>query len=327
MPGGPARRRISPLLTWPARRPAAAGAGARGRRRAGAACEPGGAARIHGAGKTWARGACRAGLHCAGQGRARLGRALLLWVMAGESHSVALPPLPPSPLVQFDDEADVAAVWHEVWEESTASSGAGLRLHMGEVAAVSGRGFDLKSAWQGGGRPELQRPSGRCGARRAASGVVHCAASWAPLPTAHCLLTHTHCTPPPCLTASTADCRGPAVGAVGPQEVGGGGAAAGVPGGRRRAGAALGAPAGGPPKGAPLGRRAAPLGPGRGRAAGAEGSAACCRSAARAPAAAGLAPAARQPHLRPPVYCLPAPAALAPCRRPRAASGRARSLC
>lgn len=37
---------------------------------------------------------------------------------------------------QFDDEADVAAVWREVWEESTASSGAGLRLHMGEVLQV-----------------------------------------------------------------------------------------------------------------------------------------------------------------------------------------------
>lgn len=42
------------------------------------------------------------------------------------------PCLPP----QFDDESDVAAVWREVWEESTASSGAGLRLHMAEVVQV-----------------------------------------------------------------------------------------------------------------------------------------------------------------------------------------------
>jgi hypothetical protein len=38
--------------------------------------------------------------------------------------------------LQFDEEADVAAMWQEVWEESTASAGAGLRLHMGEVVEV-----------------------------------------------------------------------------------------------------------------------------------------------------------------------------------------------
>lgn len=43
----------------------------------------------------------------------------------------------PAPLpAQFDEEADVAAVWREVWEESTASAGAGLRLHMTEVVKV-----------------------------------------------------------------------------------------------------------------------------------------------------------------------------------------------
>jgi hypothetical protein len=40
-------------------------------------------------------------------------------------------------LLQFDEDADVAAVWREVWEESTASAGAGLRLHMTEVVKVS----------------------------------------------------------------------------------------------------------------------------------------------------------------------------------------------
>lgn len=35
----------------------------------------------------------------------------------------------------------MAAVWREVWEESTASSGAGLRLHMGEVLQVRQGGW------------------------------------------------------------------------------------------------------------------------------------------------------------------------------------------
>ncbi|EFN52702.1 hypothetical protein CHLNCDRAFT_138705 [Chlorella variabilis] len=43
---------------------------------------------------------------------------------------------PPAYMAQFDEEADVAAVWREVWEESTASAGAGLRLHMTEVVKL-----------------------------------------------------------------------------------------------------------------------------------------------------------------------------------------------
>jgi hypothetical protein len=35
--------------------------------------------------------------------------------------------------VQCDDDADVAAMWHEVWEESATSAGAGLRLHVKEI--------------------------------------------------------------------------------------------------------------------------------------------------------------------------------------------------
>ncbi|PRW21127.1 proteasome-associated ECM29-like protein isoform X1 [Chlorella sorokiniana] len=50
-------------------------------------------------------------------------------VLASHASEVA----PPAFMAQFDDESDVAVVWREVWEESTASSGAGLRLHMGEV--------------------------------------------------------------------------------------------------------------------------------------------------------------------------------------------------
>ena len=35
--------------------------------------------------------------------------------------------------LQCDDEADVAAMWHDVWEESATSGGAGLRLHVKEI--------------------------------------------------------------------------------------------------------------------------------------------------------------------------------------------------
>ena len=49
----------------------------------------------------------------------------------------------PPPLPQFDDDADVAAMWREVWEESTASGGAGLRLHMAEVVQVRRLGAAL----------------------------------------------------------------------------------------------------------------------------------------------------------------------------------------
>lgn len=43
---------------------------------------------------------------------------------------------PPAYMAQFDEDADVAAMWREVWEEATASSGSGLRLHMGEVVKL-----------------------------------------------------------------------------------------------------------------------------------------------------------------------------------------------
>lgn len=41
---------------------------------------------------------------------------------------------------QYDEDGDVAAMWREVWEEVTASAGAGLRLHMGEVVQVRANG-------------------------------------------------------------------------------------------------------------------------------------------------------------------------------------------
>jgi proteasome component ECM29 len=50
-------------------------------------------------------------------------------VFAGHASAVA----PVAYLAQFDDDADVAATWREVWEEATTSVGAGLRLHMGPV--------------------------------------------------------------------------------------------------------------------------------------------------------------------------------------------------
>ena len=52
------------------------------------------------------------------------------------------PPLP-YPALQFDAEAEVAAMWREVWEECTSSAGAGLRLHMGEVVQVGGNASRL----------------------------------------------------------------------------------------------------------------------------------------------------------------------------------------
>lgn len=62
----------------------------------------------------------------------------LMWRSPVTTPHVSISNFSPCPVCppQFDDEADVAAVWREVWEESTASSGAGLRLHMAEVVQV-----------------------------------------------------------------------------------------------------------------------------------------------------------------------------------------------
>lgn len=38
---------------------------------------------------------------------------------------------------QCDADADVASMWQDVWEESAASAGAGLRLHVREIVQVS----------------------------------------------------------------------------------------------------------------------------------------------------------------------------------------------
>lgn len=46
--------------------------------------------------------------------------------------------------LQCDDDTSVAAMWGEVWEESTTSAGGGLRLHIKEIAQVreqGGRGW------------------------------------------------------------------------------------------------------------------------------------------------------------------------------------------
>ncbi|PSC71704.1 proteasome-associated ECM29-like protein [Micractinium conductrix] len=59
-------------------------------------------------------------------------------------------------MAQFDEDADVAAMWHEVWEECTASAGAGLRLHITKVLQLVTAGMQ----------------SGQWGRKKAAAAVI-----------------------------------------------------------------------------------------------------------------------------------------------------------
>ncbi|GAB4815511.1 hypothetical protein N2152v2_002557 [Parachlorella kessleri] len=67
---------------------------------------------------------------------------------AGDVFSKHAPTVAPLAfMAQCDDDADVAAMWHDVWEESATSGGAGLRLHVKEIAQLITAG--LQSAQWG----------------------------------------------------------------------------------------------------------------------------------------------------------------------------------
>lgn len=81
--------------------------------------------------------------------------------------------------LQLDEDADVAAVWQEVWEEATSSSGAGLRLHMPEVVQVRGTLLCVWGVgwgvWGGGGQRSGHAAVHVCRMAISRAGAVCCA--------------------------------------------------------------------------------------------------------------------------------------------------------
>ena len=90
---------------------------------------------------------------------------------AFQAHATAI--LPAAFAAKMDEDAEVAAVWKEVWEDGCSSEGAAVRMYMGELVEIISGGL---AAQQWGRKKAAAQVRGR-GRRVEGCELQYCALS------------------------------------------------------------------------------------------------------------------------------------------------------